>query len=41
VTFSKKISLKEMTTRRHYAGLHRVDVVINGTPMALGEFILG
>lgn len=41
VAFSKKISLKEMTTRKHYAGLHRVDVVINGTPMELGEFILG
>lgn len=40
VALSKKISLKEMTTRRHYAGLHRVDVLVNGTPIALGEFHL-
>lgn len=37
---SKKISLKEMTTRRHYVGVHRVDAVVNGTPVALGEFHL-
>lgn len=40
VALRKQVSLKEMTTRRHHAGVHRVDAVINGTPIALGEFHL-
>jgi hypothetical protein len=27
-----------MTTRRHYPGRHRIDVIINGTAHLLGEF---
>ena len=39
-TLRKKLSLREMTTRRHYPGRHVVDVVVNGVSMALGEFWL-
>lgn len=38
--FSKKVSLKPMTTRTLYAGVHKVDVVINGVTKPLGEFEL-
>jgi len=34
----KQISLAEMTTRKHYPGLHRVDVVLNGRTQPLGSF---
>jgi hypothetical protein len=37
---AKTVSLREMTTRKHYPGKHRVDVVINGHIMPLGEFQL-
>jgi len=40
VRLRKKVSLKAMTTRRHYAGSHRVDVVINGRARPIGEFSL-
>ena len=40
VNFRKRISLQEMTTRKHYPGTHRVDVVINGTAQPLGKFEL-
>jgi 3-methyladenine DNA glycosylase AlkC len=40
VALSKKVSLQEMTTRKHYAGVHRVDIVINGVAEHLGEFEL-
>ncbi|MES2584277.1 MAG: DNA alkylation repair protein [Pseudomonadota bacterium] len=36
----KTISLAEMTTRKHYPGLHRVDAVLNGRAQALGSFEL-
>lgn len=36
----KKISLAEMTTRKHYPGLHRVDAMLNGRAQALGSFEL-
>jgi 3-methyladenine DNA glycosylase AlkC len=36
----KKISLAEMTTRKHYAGTHQVDVMINGNIKPLGTFEL-
>jgi 3-methyladenine DNA glycosylase AlkC len=38
--FSKRVSLQEMTTRKHYPGTHRVDAVINGVVHTLGEFEL-
>ena len=39
-SFQKKVSLKEMTTRKHYPGTHKVDVIINGRIEPLGEFEL-
>lgn len=36
----KHISLAEMTTRKHYPGLHRVDVIVNGRSQLLGSFDL-
>jgi 3-methyladenine DNA glycosylase AlkC len=38
--FSKKVSLKPMTTRTLYAGVHKVEVIINGVNSELGEFAL-
>jgi hypothetical protein len=34
----KTVSLAQMTTRRHYAGTHRVDLLVNGECMPLGSF---
>jgi 3-methyladenine DNA glycosylase AlkC len=36
----KQISLAEMTTRKHYPGLHKVDVILNGRSQPLGSFDL-
>lgn len=38
--FAKKLSLAQMTTRAHYPGLHKVEVMLNGQPQALGAFEL-
>lgn len=38
--FKKSISLAPMTTRQHYPGLHRVEVLLNGVAHPLGEFLL-
>jgi 3-methyladenine DNA glycosylase AlkC len=32
------LSFKDLTTRRHYPGRHRLDLLINGIPHPLGEF---
>ena len=40
LSLAKTISLAEMTTRRHYAGRHSVDVVLNGETRPLGAFIV-
>jgi len=37
---AKRLSLAEMTTRKHYPGTHRVDVILNGQPQPLGAFEL-
>jgi len=37
---SKKLSLAEMTTRKHYPGLHRVEILLNGQGQPLGAFEL-
>jgi 3-methyladenine DNA glycosylase AlkC len=39
--FGKKVSLKPMTTRTLYAGVHRVEAIINGSVKPLGTFELG
>jgi 3-methyladenine DNA glycosylase AlkC len=36
----KRVSLAEMTTRKHYPGKHTVDVVVNGQTKPLGSFVL-
>jgi hypothetical protein len=38
VRLAKKISLKEMTTRKHYPGKHAVDVMLNGRAVLAGTF---
>lgn len=38
VTLQGTVSLKNLTTRRHYPGLHRVDALINGVRFPLGSF---
>lgn len=40
VRLSKTVSTAEMTTRKHHAGVHQVDVLLNGQARALGEFVL-
>jgi len=40
VRLKKSISLAEMTTRKHYPGPHKVDVMLNGSTRALGTFQL-
>ncbi len=40
VRLQKTLSLAEMTTRRHYPGEHRVEVLVNGQVMPLGGFQL-
>ncbi|MBB1075044.1 DNA alkylation repair protein [Rhodoferax sp. 4810] len=39
-TLSKKLSLAEMTTRKHYPGLHRVEILLNGQAQPIGAFEL-
>lgn len=40
VQLSKTISLREMTTRKHYPGTHRVEIILNGQMHHAGEFAL-
>ena len=40
VPLQKKLSLQEMTTRRHYPGIHRIEVLVNGQSLPLGSFEL-
>lgn len=37
---SKQLSLRPMTTRKHYPGQHRIDALINGENQPLGSFLL-
>ena len=39
-SFRKRLSLADLTTRRHHPGMHRVEALINGTPEVVGEFHL-
>ncbi|MCC6246044.1 MAG: DNA alkylation repair protein [Gemmatimonadaceae bacterium] len=36
----KTVSLADLTTRRHYPGVHRVELQLNGKVTSLGEFTL-
>ena len=40
VQMKKSISLAEMTTRKHYIGTHKIDVMLNGYTQPLGTFEL-
>ena len=40
IALGSAISLKDMTTRRHYPGRHRIDALVNGVPYPLGTFEL-
>jgi hypothetical protein len=40
VALGKKITLAELTTRKHYPGVHKVDALINGRVIPLGSFQL-
>jgi 3-methyladenine DNA glycosylase AlkC len=37
---SKRLSLAQMTTRQHHAGIHKVDLLLNGRARSLGQFDL-
>jgi 3-methyladenine DNA glycosylase AlkC len=38
VELGSTVSFKDLTTRRHYPGRHRIDLLINGIPHPLAEF---
>jgi 3-methyladenine DNA glycosylase AlkC len=40
VTLSKVISLRQHTTRTHYPGAHRIEVILNGSSHPAGSFAL-
>jgi 3-methyladenine DNA glycosylase AlkC len=40
VRLGKKIALKQLTTRKHYPGVHRVEALLNGQRVKLGQFVL-
>lgn len=40
VTLAKKIALRQLTTRRHYPGVHRVEALLNGRRVRIGQFSL-
>ncbi len=40
VELRKKIGLKQLTTRKHYPGVHRVEALLNGVRRKLGSFSL-
>jgi len=39
-TFNKKLSFKDLTTRKHYSGKHKIAIVINGNELAEQGFIV-
>lgn len=40
VRLAKSVSLQEMSTRKHYPGKHRVDLLLNGEAFPVGTFSL-
>ncbi|MGC3975932.1 MAG: hypothetical protein QM771_16345 [Nitrospira sp.] len=36
--FSKSLALAQLTTRTHYPGKHRIELLVNGQAYPLGEF---
>jgi len=39
-SLAKRITLQQLTTRKHYPGVHRVEALLNGRRVKLGEFSL-
>jgi 3-methyladenine DNA glycosylase AlkC len=39
-TFNKKLSFKDLTTRKHYSGKHKLAIVINGNELADQDFVV-
>jgi 3-methyladenine DNA glycosylase AlkC len=39
-SFAKTLSLADLTTRKHHAGMHKVEAMLNGHAVALGRFEL-
>jgi len=40
VALSKTVSLRQQTTRTHFPGIHRVEILVNGVPHPAGSFDL-
>ncbi|MEX2282679.1 MAG: DNA alkylation repair protein [Gemmatimonadota bacterium] len=40
ISLSGRLSLRQMTTRKHYPGRHQIDAVVNGATLPLGHFDL-
>jgi 3-methyladenine DNA glycosylase AlkC len=40
ISLGKKVTLEELTTRKHYPGVHLVEALVNGRVMPLGSFHL-
>ncbi|HNK15960.1 MAG TPA: DNA alkylation repair protein, partial [Nitrospira sp.] len=38
IAFSKTLALTQLTTRTHYPGLHRIELLVNGHAYPLGAF---
>jgi 3-methyladenine DNA glycosylase AlkC len=38
ISFTKNISFKDLTTRKHYEGLHKIAIVVNGNEFCENEF---
>lgn len=41
LTFARKQSFADMTTRKHYSGTHLIEILINGASKAKAEFLVG
>lgn len=39
-SFKKRLYLADLTTRRHHAGSHRVEALVNGTAEPVGQFVV-
>lgn len=40
VAFTRKQSFADMTTRKHYAGKHTIEILVNGSSKATAEFVV-
>ena len=40
VSYTKNLSFKDLTTRKHYAGKHKISLVVNGNELAELDFML-